>query len=493
MDSFIRDFRHGLRLLIKNRTLTLVGVAALAVGIGANTAIFSAVDAMLLRPFDFRELDRLVSISETTSSGDFQASTVAPADYLDWQKETSSFERLAAHQWWNVNLTGIGEPERIQAQRVSSNFFPALGVEAAIGRTFGDDEQEPGRHQVAVLSHGLWQRKFGGDDSIVGRSVSLNGVSFIVIGVMPRDFDYPASTEIWSPIPLTPDFVNDRAQQYLFTIGRLKPNASVREAGAELNTIASRLEQEHPSTNRGRRARLKLLRDAANGDFTPVFMWTLMGAVGFVLMLAAVNVANMQLAQATARQKEMAIRSALGASRLKIVRQLLTESVLLSVVGGVAGILVAVWLLDLIKFGLPPEIVQYVAGWRHMSIDTRALTFTLVVSVITGVASGFAPALQASRPDLNEALKEGSRSTSMSPSRARLRNLLVIAEVALALVLLVGSGLMIKGFARLVEANEKGFDPENVLNIHVSLIETRYQDPDRIAGFYREVLEKLEA
>ena len=493
MDSFFRDFRHGLRLLIKNRTLSLVGITALAVGIGANTAIFSSVDAMLLRPFDFRDLDRLVSISETSSSGDFEVSTVAPADYLDWQKETSSFERLAAHQFWNVNLTGIGDPERIQAQRVSSNFFATLSVEARLGRTFSDDEQEPARHQVAVISHGLWQRKFGSDPSIVGRSVSLSGASFIVIGVMPQDFDYPLSTELWSPIPLTRDFVNERAQKYIFTIGRLKPDISVAQAGSELKTIASRLAEEYPSTNKGRGVTLKLLRDAANGDFTPVFMWTLMGAVGFVLMLAAVNVANMQLAQATSRQKEMAIRLALGASRLKIVRQLLTESVLLSITGGVAGILVAVWVLDLIKLGIPPEIVKYIAGWRNMSINARALIFMFVVSIVTGVVFGLAPALQASKPDLNEALKEGGRSTSISPSRARLRSLLVIAEVALALVLLVGAGLMIKGFAHLVEANEKGFDPENVLTMQVSLLATRYGDPDRIGSFYKKVLEQLEA
>ncbi|HET9533654.1 MAG TPA: ABC transporter permease [Blastocatellia bacterium] len=493
MDAFIKDFRYGLRMLAKNPGFTAVAVIALSLGIGANAAIFSCIDGLLLNPFSFDEPERLVAVSETLPQDDFDISSVAPADFLDFRNENTSFEEIAATQYANSNLTGAGEPERIDALRVSPSFFRVFGVEAASGRTLLDEEEQPGRDQVVVLSHKLWQRRFASDPRTLGSTISLDGRPHTVVGIMPADFDYPKPTQLWLPLVITDEFKTQRAQQYLQVIARLKLGIAPSEAQAELNTTASRLEQQYPQTNTRRRAEVALLSDKIAGDFTPMFLWTLMGAVGFVLLLACVNVANMQLARASSRYKEMAIRSALGATRPRVMRLLLSESLLLALMSAVLGILLAMWFIDLIQASIPPDITRGITGWDRMTINTRVLGFTLSLAVLTGIVFGFAPALHVSKPDLNETLKEGSRGSTSGAGRHRLRSMLVISEVALALVLLVGAGLMVKGFSRMVEDQKKGFNSENLLTMRTSLTESKYPEMRQRATFYKQVIERIEA
>ncbi|MEW6207688.1 MAG: ABC transporter permease [Acidobacteriota bacterium] len=491
MDTFFKDLRYSLRLMMKNRAFTLIAALALALGIGANTAIFSTIDALILRPFTFPDLDRLVKLTESVTYENYQPDTVAPADYLDVKKDNTVFESVTAYHWWSVNLTGAGEPVRVQGFRVASNFFSTLGIEAALGRAFTPDEDQPGRDNAAIISHALWQRQFAADPAIIGKTLSLNGATFTIVGVMPKGFDFPKPAELWTPMPMTNEFITDRAGQYLFTTARLKDGVSIDEAQAEMSALAARLAEQYPKTNTNRKVNLMLLRKNASGEFDTMFLMTLMGAVGFVLMIACVNVANMQLARATARHKEIAIRAAVGASRGRVIHQLLTENILLGLLGGAAGIVIAVWMLDFIRSSIPPEITRFIQGWEQMSINTQVLGFTFAISVGAGILFGLAPALQVSKTDLNEALKEGGKGASTSGGRRRLRSLLVVAEVALALVLMVGAGLMVKGFARLIDNQKKGFDAQNVLSMRVALTQTRYPESPRVADFYKQATERL--
>jgi putative ABC transport system permease protein len=493
MDNLVKDLRYGSRMLLKRPGFTVVAAIALALGIGANAAIFSCIDALLLNPFAFREPERLVAVSETLPQDNFITDNVAPADFIDWRSDVSVFEDLAAYHYSNSNLTGGGEPERVEAVRVSPSFFRVLGVEAALGRLLLDDEERPGRDQVLVMSHKLWQRRFSSDPQILGKTLSLDGKAYTVVGVMAADFDYPKPAELWLPIAVTDELARQRTQQYLSVVARLKPGITPSQAQAEMNTIASRLEQQYPQTNTGRRVSVALLSDKVAGDFTPMFLWIMMCTVGFVLLLACVNVANMQLARASGRYKEMAVRAALGATRMRVARLLLSESLVLALLGGALGLVVAQWFIKLMQAGIPPDIARYITGWERMSINPRALGFTLCVALLTGIISGLAPALQVSKPDLSEMLKEGGRGSSAGAGRHRLRSLLVISEVALALVLLVGAGLMVRGFARLVAVQKAGFSPENVLTMRTSLTDSKYPEQHQRAAFYKQVIERVAA
>ncbi|HXG68905.1 MAG TPA: ABC transporter permease [Blastocatellia bacterium] len=492
MDTLIKDIRYGMRMLAKRPSFTLIAVITLALGIGANTAIFSTIDALLLRPLNLKDIERLAAVSETTTHDAFNLSTVAPADFLDWREQNTVFEQLAGYYFWNANLTGVGEPERIDGARVTANFFRMLGAEAAIGRTLLPEEEQPGRHQVVIVSHSFWQRRLEGDPNIVGSTILLDGQRFTVAGVMPEDFDFPKPAKLWVPIPLSNDFTGDRQGQYLNVLGHLKPGVTLDQAGAEMNAIAARLEQQYPQTNTDRRARVALLRDKIAGEFTPMFLWILMGAVGFVLLIACVNVANLQLARANSRQKEIAVRSALGASRRRIVQQMLIESLLLSLMGGIAGALFALWFLDFIHGSMPADITRFISGWENLTLNGRVLGFNLAIALLTGMVFGLVPALQASKPDLNETLKEGGRG-SAGAGRGRLRNLLVISEVALSLVLLVGAGLMVKGFIRLVENQKQGFNPENLLTLRTTASLSKYAQNHQVAAFYSQAVERIAA
>jgi putative ABC transport system permease protein len=478
-------------MLAKDPGFTAVAVIALALGIGANTAVFSIVNAMLLHPFAFKHLDRIVAVRETVPKQNENHIKAAPANFRDWREQSRGFDMLAAGHGWDVNLTGAGVAERVEGYQVTADFFPLLGMPPQFGRAITAGDFQPGHTTVVVLSYGFWQRHLGADRGIVGKSLHLNGQEFTVTGIMPADFDYPVGAEAWAPLDLGAAQNADRAGHYLEVIGRLKSGTTMAQAQADLETIAVRLAQQYPQTNAGHGVRVvSLVEDLTTGSRQ--FLLVLMGAAVFVLLLACANVANLQLARATARQKELAVRLALGASRWQITRQLLVESVVLALLGALVGVLLASWGGELMQRTIPPFIVQHIPGIKHMKIDSGVLAFTLVVTLLTGILAGLAPALHVSNPDPNEALKEGVRGGSASPGRQRLRALLVVTEVALALVLLVGAGLMVKGFHSLLNAY-LGFDRSNVLTFRIALAESKARDKARVRDFYAQVIEKLEA
>ncbi len=489
MESLLQDLRYGVRMLTKRPWYTVVAVVALALGIGANTAIFSLVDALLFRPLQFKDVDRLVMIWSGTPQT-IARENISPADYLDWKNQNNVFDHLAAISWWDVNLTGNGEPERIQAFQVSPSFFAALDEKPLLGRVLLPDEEQPG---VAVLNYSLWQRQFAGDPDIIGKTIKLDGNSHTIVGVMPKDFEWPTTAEVWTPLVMTNEMASARKSRYLMVMGRIKKNLSLSEAQAEMDIIARRLEQQYPDTNQEVGVALKRVPGQNSDEFARPFLLALMGAVGFVLLIACANVANLQLARATARVKEIAIRSALGASRFRVVRQLLTESIMLSLLGAGFGLFLAVWGIDLMRASFPPDQAKFITGLSHMGLDGRALGFTLAVALLTGIISGLAPAIQTSRPDLNETLKEGGRSSASGSHRHRLRSALVVAEIALALVLLVGTGLMVKGFARLLDNQRQGFDSRNLLTMSLALPEAKYKEPHQRVAFYNQLIERLKA
>ena len=490
VETFLQDVRYGLRMLRKSPGFTLVAGLTLALGMGANTTMFSTMDAMLLHPLNFPDLDRLVAVSETLPHSVSGTESVAPADYLDWTKQAAVFDGMAAYQRWGCDLTGGGEPVHVAGAQVSAGFFPIVGIRTALGRAFAPDEQQPGRDQVAVISYGLWQDRFAGDPRVLDATINLNGALYRVVGVMPQGFSFPRDTQVWAPLPLYSSFINEREKQSLLALARLKPGIRPAQAQAEMNTIAARLEQLYPQTNTGRRASVVLLRDQVAGDFTPIFLWISMGAVLFVLLIACVNVANMHLARAAGRHKEMAVRASLGATRKRMVRQLLTESLVLALLGATVGIAVAKLLLHLFKTSMPSEITRLIPGWQSMGINVRVLGFTFVIALATGIIFGLAPALGASRPDLTDGLKEAGKSFLLG-SRQRLHSVLVVFEVALALVLLVGAGLMVQGFRHLVETQKQGYIADKVLSLSVSLNPTRYRQDYRIVAFYQQALERI--
>jgi len=488
MESLLQDVRYAARMLRKSPGFTAVAVITLALGIGANTSMFSTVNAMLLHPFPFPHLDRIVAVWETVPRQNEQRLVVAPANFLDWDAQNKSLDQLAAMHGWNVNLTGSGLAERVEAYQVTSKFFPLLGMSPEFGRSIGEADFAHGAAPVVVLSHGFWQRHLGGDGSIIGKTLLLNGARFTVIGVSRADMDFPPGAEAWTPLDTT-GFPADRDNHFLMVVGRLKPGVSIPQAQADLEAVSARLAQIAPNTNAGHGARVvNLVEDFTIGSRQ--FVWALMGAAVFVLLLACANIANLQLARASTRDKEIAVRAALGAGRWQLARQLLVESVLLASFGGVAGVFLARWWLMVSQHMIPPFIVAHVAGLKHLEVDSRALMFTLCIALLTGILAGLAPSLHASRWEVNEVLKEGGRSATSNRGGRRLRTLLVISEVAFALVLLVGAGLMVSGFRNMV-SSDLGFDRGHVLTFRISLSQIKYSDGDRVRNYYEQLVEKL--
>jgi len=489
MSTLLQDFRIAARMLAKNPGYTAVAVVALALGIGANTVMFSSVNGMLLHPFAFKDLNRIVDVWESVPKQNEYHISAAPANLRDWQKQNQRFEMLAASHGWNVNLTGAGVAERVEGYQVTSDFFALFGMPPRLGRALTAGDFEPGHTSVVVLSDGFWQRHLGADPGIIGKNLRLNRQAFTVIGIMPADFEYPVGGEAWAPLELGPPENADRTDHYLEVIGRLKPGASIARAEADLETISGRLAQQYPATNAGHGVRvLGLVEDLTQG--TREFLSVLMGSALFVLLLACANVANLELAQATTREQELAVRRALGAGRWQIVRQLLAESVMLALLGGVAGVLLAGWGSGLLQQTIPPFILAHIPGAKDQQINSRVLVFTFAVALLTGILAGLAPALNVSNPDPNEALKEGARSAGAGPGRQRLRSLLVVTEVALALVLLVGAGLMVKGFGVMLNQNQ-GFDRSHVLTFRIAFAESETANDARVRTFYDQVIEKL--
>jgi putative ABC transport system permease protein len=483
------DVRYGFRLLMKSPGAAAVAVLALGIGIGANTASFVSLRAMVLRPLPFKDLNRIVTLWETPAKSRAVRDSVSPANFLDWKEQTRSYQHLAAYRWWDVNLTGVDDPERLQGYAVSPEFFPLFAMAPELGRGFSRSEAEPGHDQVVVLSHGFWQRRFASDPHALGRTVMLDGRAFTVVGVMPEDFDFPLATDVWAPLAFSTADRAERGARYLQVLGKLKPGVPIDQARAELATVAARLERQYARTNQDRGAQVVRLLDLTN-FMTDRFVIILMCSSTFVLLLACANVANIQLSRSTARAKELAVRAALGAGRWRIARQLLIESLLVSLAGGVVAVCFAVWDTGSQRAYIPAQVYKWVAGLRLLRVDGDIVAFTLLTAVVTGLLCGLASAIQASRgKNLSEALKQGGRTSSSE--RHVLRNVLVVAEVALAVVLLVGAGLMVKAFNRMAASNP-GYNPANVLSMGIALQESRYPTPAQQRSFYEQLRSRLE-
>lgn len=485
-----QDLRYGLHLLGRNPGFTAVAVLTLALGIGATTAFFSVMNAILLRPLPFEEPDRLVRIFETEP--EILEAPVTGPDFLDWRAQATVFEELAAYaasrDYIGFNLTGAGEPERVQGAYVSPSFFSLLRINPLLGRAFLPEEEQPAAPRVVILSHRLWQRHFDADSNLIGESVTLDGESFTVIGVLPPrspfGFEY---VDVW--VPLTLDALNmyGRREHWLQVLARLKPGVTLTQAQVELGTIARRLQAKYPETNTSIGVKVMPLRELVVRGARPALLM-LFGAVGLVLLIACANVASLLLVRSVARTQEIAIRMALGASRSRVIRQLLMESALLGILGGLLGLLVALWGQDLFMAFSPGLLPRM----KEVGVDGRVLGFSLMISILAGVLFGLAPALLVSKPHLTQSLKGETRSSTAGSRSHRLCGLLVISEVALALVLLIGAGLLIRSLQNLLSVN-LGFEPEHVLTMRLELPDAKYSKDEQVVAFFQRVLERIQS
>ena len=490
MTKLLQDLRYGFRTLIKKPGFVLVAVVTLALGIGGSTAIFSVVNAALIKGLPYRSSDQLYHLWERTPQKEFNKREFSYPDYQDYQ-QNSVFDGLAAYSGAGAILSGSGEPESVPAVRASANFLNVLGVDPIVGRTFQPDEDKPGGPKVTILTYGLWQRRFGGDASIVGRAITINGESYTVIGVLPASFQFALRpADLWLPYQPTPNQLSRRFMHGTNLIGRLKSGVTADQAQSELSVIAGRIEQQFKESHAGTVATLVPLQEEVVGTVRPILM-VLLAAVGFVLLIACANVASLLLTRSLARAKEVAIRSALGASRGRVIQQLLTESVVLSVIGGAAGLLIAYWGTPALVAALPQSQLNAMPFLKSLHIDARILAFSFVLSLLTGIFFGLAPALQSSRLDLNETLKEGGRNSSAGAGH-RLRSALVVSEIALAVVLLIGAGLMMKSLYRLLQTNV-GFNTENLLTMTVILPATKYTENSQSINFNDQLRERVQS
>ena len=486
------DVRYGARILRNSPGFLATAVLTLGLGIGATTAIFSCSDAMLWKPVRLPQIESLVMVLQRIPDQPNNWNDTSAADLEDIRRGNTSLEKIAS--WQQDGLANIvgdgGEPERAIQALVTSNFFDTLGVQPARGRAFQPGEDQPGREREVILSDRLWHRRFGGDPAIIGQTIRLDDQNFQVTGVMPETFDFPLATELWTPMALTPEQRASRRGGIVVSAARLKPGRTIEQASAELDSIGAQLEKSFPDTNQGRRFMLWPAHRFLVDYDTKQYLIMLLGSVCFVLLIACVNVANLQFARATGRLREVAVRTALGAGRWRVITQLLTESVLLSVGGAALGLLLAKWGIGMIRGGMPPEVMRYIIGFKDMALDGRALGFTVLAAVVSGILAGLAPAWQCSRPNLTDSLKEGGRGSSVGRGRHRLRNFLVVAEIALAVILLVGAGLMVRGFHNLLNNGEK-LEPATVLTMRLAITANKYREPHLIEGFYRQVLEHI--
>ncbi|HXG68896.1 MAG TPA: ABC transporter permease [Blastocatellia bacterium] len=484
MEILFQDLRYALRMLAAKPGFTIVAVIALALGIGANTAIFSVVNAVLLRPLPYPEPERIVRVEEKHDQ--FAATNFTYASFLDLAAQVETLTHVSAIRNWSFNLTEGGEPEQVPGVLVSADFFSALGVSPYRGRAFLPEEDRPNGPDAVIISHGLWTRRFGSDPDMVGKTIMLNGNGVTVVGIMPPGFKYPNETDLWMPLIAGGPLRENRRAHLLTVIARLKSGFTSEQAQAEMDAFAHRIEQQNPNIDPGMTANVVGLQERLVAPVRPALM-VLLGAVGFVLLIACANVASLMLARAAAREKEIAIRMALGAGRTRLIRQTLTESLALALLGGAAGLFLAIWGLDLIVALSPGDIPRL----QEVSIDAKVLIFTLSASLATGVLFGLAPALQSSKISLQESLKEGGRGSTGSP-RQRFRSFLVVSEVALALVLLIGAGLLINGFTRLIHVHP-GFNPDNLLTMYLFLPRARYEQDHQQTAFVKQALERIRA
>jgi predicted permease len=489
METLVQDIRYSLRALLQKRGFTIAAVMTLALGIGANTAIFSVVNAVLLRPLPYQEPDRLIIVGESIPNEKTSEYEISYPNLLDLRAQNQSFEQVSAFAMNEAVLRGKDEPVSVPVMMASANIFSVIGASVAHGRGFADSDDRPGGGAVVVVSHRFWQLRFGGDADFIGKTITLDDEAFTVIGIMPKDFQLPDErTELWLAVGRNADkpFMTRRSVHFLSAIARLKPNVSTAQARAEMETLGNRLQEQHPGEDPGHGFRLTTLQERTVGDVRPALL-VLFGAVAFLLLIACTNVANLQLTRAAARQKELAIRTALGASRWRLIRQLLTESILLALFGGAIGVLLALWGVDLLTSLLP----EWFPRIREIGVDRFVLGFALLVSLVTGMVSGLLPAIKASKESVNEALKESGGKGILS-RRSNLRSALIVVEVALSFVLLIGAGLMVKSFWRLTNVNP-GFQADNLLTMSISLPASKYQKRAQVVEFYKQLPERLEA
>ncbi|HEX2490565.1 MAG TPA: ABC transporter permease [Blastocatellia bacterium] len=477
-----QDMKYGVRMLLKHKGFTAVAALTLMLGIGANTAIFSVVNAVLLRPLPFPEPERLVWLRESHPPTNLPQTSVAISNFLDWRSQNQVFAQMAAYREAGFNLQAGDEPKRVNGARVTVDFFATLGAQPAMGRAFHPAEDAPGGERVVILSHALWRQSFGGDPQLVGRQLKVDGQSHTVVGIMPSGFSFPGDdTELWLPAALDPK--SGRVSHFLRVLGRLKPGATLEQARAEFEAIALRLDQAYPDTNKGWGVFMQPLSETISGRIRQP-LYVLLGAVLFVLLIGCANVANLLLSRNAARERELAIRAALGAGRGRLVRQLLTESLLLALLGGAGALLFAAWGVEMLKTTGPRDIPRL----NEAALDLPVLGFTLAVALLTGLIFGMAPAWQHSRLNINTALKDGARTAGAGARR--LRQSLVVVEIAVALLLLIGAGLMLKSFARLQQV-APGFDARNGLTMEINLAPAKYAQREQRAAFLQQVLEGL--
>src|SRR5262245_3871495 len=489
-----QDLRFGARMLAKRPGFTLIAVLTLSCGIGANTAIFTVVDAALLRGLPYRDSEKLVQVWETRRMGEIKQLDASYPDYLDWGQPSEVVEGICGYTGWDSSftLTGRADPERIEGARVTASFFSVLGVAPVLGRTFLPDEDRPQAERSVILSYGLWQRRFGADPNIVGQSLVLDGNGYTVLGVLPGSFQFApmGKAELWVPLRPTPMQLNRRFMHWLDVIVRLKPGVSLAEAQAQMSAVSARIERDHPDSHTGVGLRLVPLHEQIVGSVS-LLLLVLLGAVGFVLLIACANVANLLLLRAARRRQEISIRLALGATRWRLVRQLLSESLLLTLAGGFLGLLLAELSIKLLLAAIPAAQLDSMPYLQGLALNARVFGFTGALSLLTGSVFGLAPAWQSAKHNLQDSLKDGSRMAG-GTGRQRLRSLLVVAELALALVLLVGAGLMIKSTLRLLEV-KLGFQPERLLTMQLELPAARYSTDESARVFHQQLLPRIAA
>jgi putative ABC transport system permease protein len=489
MYSFIEDLRFAARQLRKSPGFTATAVISLAIGIGINTSMFSNMDAVILRPLAVPQLHRVMTIAEQRRSGDLH--WVSLANFLDWQRQSRSFESLAVHKQTSMALTGADGAAQVQAAFTSPNFFTVLQAQPLLGRVFTQAEAEPGHDQVALLGYGFWKRNFSADPNVIGRSIELDQHQYTIIGVMPRTMQYPPDTDLYLPFAPTPEQMANRSSRDYLVLGRLREGVTVQQAQSEMRILAAQLEKQYSGTNHDWTVKVEPLLDGINGEYTPLYYRLMMGATLFVLLVVCANVANLQLVRGVARRPEIAMRTALGASRWRVLRQLLTENLLVALIGAAGGVAVG-WLhLHFVLVTMPARIAKYIPGWENVTLNGRALAFSLLLAILAGVVATIAPALEALRLNPVEQLKAGSRS-AVGGGRARLRTVFAVAQIALAVALVIGAALISKGMATVLHSIDI-YSPQRALTFNLQLPEARYDEPEKRAAFYRDTLDRLRA
>lgn len=487
----MEPLRFALRSLRKRPGVTTVAILTLALGLGANAAVFAVIDALILRPFTFRDVDRIVLLAETSPQESLRQETVSPANFLDWRRQADAFDHLTAMEWWDVNLVGRDEPEHVQGFRVSAGFFDALGVSPQLGRSFARDEETPGRDRRVVLSDALWRRRFGADRAIVGNTITVDGLPHEVVGIAPKGFQFPDGADVWAPLAFDAGAAAKRSSRYLTVIGRLKPQRMIEDGQAQMSVVADRLARQHPESNKNYGVRVYTLRQGmVDIGLGPMLsLWQASGI--FVLLIACANIANLLIARAVERHREIAMRLALGASRARIIRGLMLESLVLAGIAVPLALVFAGASLRAMRNAMPARIARFVAGWHDMGLDARLVAFTSALAVLAVVAFALLPALQATRRSLTESLNEGGRGGGPGRARQRFRKALVVGEVALALPLLVAAGLSVMGTYRFLNGPQ-GYDPDDLLTLRLVLPDARYPDDALRRTFTSRAIETLE-